>query len=79
VTAHVRSLRILRENVAAQVHASQRLTDAIADHAVKQDDRSLTRAAAVMSEGLALLLEQLDADCREVAADVEQIITGGQF
>ncbi len=31
------------------------------------------------SAALVRLLEQLDADCREVRADVEQLIVGGEF
>lgn len=80
MTAYLRSLNVLAENVRSQLAQCRLLADAIplAAPQASAGRKKLDRAAAVLTEGFDLLVEQLDADCREVRADVEALIEGGQ-
>jgi hypothetical protein len=63
--AYMRSLTILQENVEAELDYLERLITC--------------PEGCPMCESLARLRDQLAADCREVKADIEQLIEGGEF
>jgi hypothetical protein len=74
VTAFVRSLRRLREDVHSEANRVLHHIDCMSESPVS--------AAFHAEEGRAAigrLLEDLDSNAREVAADVDKIIEGGEF
>lgn len=67
MSAYVKSLNVLAENVRSEL----RQMEAVA--------RCDTAETCPMCAAFRRMREQLDADVREVRADVEQIISEGQF
>lgn len=65
MSAHVRSLVVLRHNVHTQARAVR--------------DAAEAGMPALVTARLDVLLDQLDADVREVRADVDALIDGGEW